>query len=88
MLPMPTIAHAVTIRAGHLQFFMAFGKQEGIQPINNERAHFCLYLILSFRKQTLQGANTDLPNPLDPTVHKSGFQNILFSLQIKPVNVS
>ena len=33
----------------------------------------------------LQGANTDLFNPLVPKAHNSELQNILFPLQFKPV---
>ena len=33
----------------------------------------------------LQGANTDLFNPLVPKVHNSECQNMLFPLRIKPV---
>ena len=33
----------------------------------------------------LQAANTDFYNPLGPKVHNSECQNLLFSLQIKPV---
>ena len=36
----------------------------------------------------LQGANTDLFNPLVPKAHKSKCQNLLFPIQIKPVNVN
>ena len=36
----------------------------------------------------LQGANTDLFNPLVPKAQNSEFKNMLFPLQIKPVRVS
>ena len=36
----------------------------------------------------LQAANTDLFNPFVPKAHNSVCQNILFSLQIKPVKVN
>ena len=36
----------------------------------------------------LQGASTDLFNPLVPKGHNSECQNLLIPLQIKPVNVS
>ena len=36
----------------------------------------------------LQGANTDLFNPLVPKAHKSECQNLLFPLQIKRFKVS
>ena len=36
----------------------------------------------------LPAANADLFNPLDPKAHNCEFQNLLFPLQIKPVEVS
>ena len=36
----------------------------------------------------LQGANTDLFNPLVPKAHNSECQNLLFLLQINAVNES
>ena len=36
----------------------------------------------------LQGAKTDLFNPLVPKAHNSECQNLVFPLQIKPVKVS
>ena len=36
----------------------------------------------------LQGANTDLFNPLVPKAHNSKCQNLRFPLQIKPVKTS
>ena len=36
----------------------------------------------------LQGANTDLFNPLVPKAYTSERQNLLFLLEIKPVKVS
>ena len=36
----------------------------------------------------LQAANTDLFNPLVPKAHIGDCQNIQFSLQMKPANVS
>ena len=36
----------------------------------------------------LQGANTDLFNPLVPEAYNSECQNLLFSSQIKPLKVS
>ena len=36
----------------------------------------------------LQAANTDLFNPLVPKAHNSKGQNLLFTLQIKPVKVN
>ena len=36
----------------------------------------------------LQGANTDLFNPLVPKAHNDDHQNILFLLQIKPLKVN
>ena len=36
----------------------------------------------------LQGANTDLINPLVPEAHSSECQNLQLKLQIKPVKVS
>ena len=36
----------------------------------------------------LQAANTDLFSPLIPKAHKSEYQNILFSLEFKPLKAS
>ena len=45
-------------------------------------------MYISFRKLMLQGANTDLYNPLVPKAHNSELQNTPFLLQINLVNVS
>ena len=59
-----------------------------IYPINAEMVHLYLYLIFSFRKKILQGANTDLFKPLDHKAQNSESQNKLFPLQMKPLKVS
>ena len=40
--------------------------------------HFYLYLIIIFRKELLQGANTDLFNPLVPKAYSSECQYLVF----------
>ena len=56
--------------------------------MNVEKALLYLYLIYGFKKQILQGANVVLFNPLVPKDHNSECQNILFPVQMKPVNDS
>ena len=59
-----------------------------LNPLMPKR-YFCTSIkFIVFKKQTLQGANTDLLNPLVPKAHNSECQNLQFSLQIKPLKVS
>ena len=60
--------------------------QQQVNPLLPKR-YFCASIqFIVFKKQLLQGANTDLFfNPSVPKAHDSERQNVIISLQIKPV---
>ena len=52
-----------------------------LNPLMPKRYFVPLLEFIVYKKQMLQGPNTD---PLVPKVHNSEYQNLLFSFQIKP----
>ena len=60
------------------------GASSAINPLMPRR-YIVPLLNFSFRKPMLQGANTDLINPLVPKAHNKECQDLLFSLKIKPL---
>ena len=60
---------------------------DNINPLMPKRYVCISYLIFSFKKQMLEGGNSDLFNPLVPKAHNSECQNLPFPLQINPVKI-